>query len=234
MYAFELWCWRRLLRIPWTVRRSNQSILREINPEYLLEGLLLKLQYFGHLMQTVDSLEKTLILGKIEGKRRSGWQRMRWLIASPTQRTWIWANSGKSWRTEELGMLQSMQSQAPFSYFLNNNENWWDWKFKEPALNWIATRGSSPVRLECWTLMAGITFSLGTTKTCDVETTKTLRLWPTGLINQTAFLSWGFCGREAGLITELSLVYKLPEVVVLYCSGLGGEVLHSVVISWDS
>ena len=77
MYAFELWCWRRLLRIPWTVRRSNQSILREINPEYLLEGLLLKLQYFGHLMQTVDSLEKTLILGKIEGKRRSGWQRMR-------------------------------------------------------------------------------------------------------------------------------------------------------------
>ena len=65
------------MRIPWTVRRSNQSILREINPEYLLEGLLLKLQYFGHLMQTVDSLEKTLILGKIEGKRRSGWQRMR-------------------------------------------------------------------------------------------------------------------------------------------------------------
>ena len=65
------------MRIPWTVRRSNQSILREINPEYLLEGLLLTLQYFGHLMQTVDSLEKTLILGKIEGKRRSGWQRMR-------------------------------------------------------------------------------------------------------------------------------------------------------------
>ena len=77
MYAFELWCWRRLLRIPWTVRRSNQSILKEINPKYLLEGLLLKLQYFGHLMQTVDSLEKTLILGKIKGKRRSGWQRMR-------------------------------------------------------------------------------------------------------------------------------------------------------------
>ena len=75
--AFELQCWRRLLRVSWTARRSNQSILREINPEYLLEGLLLKLQYFGHLMQTVDSLEKTLILGKIEGKRRSGWQRMR-------------------------------------------------------------------------------------------------------------------------------------------------------------
>ena len=65
------------MRIPWTARRANQSIVKEINPEYLLEGLLLKLQYFGHLMQTVDSLEKTLILGKIEGKRRSGWQRMR-------------------------------------------------------------------------------------------------------------------------------------------------------------
>ena len=75
--AFKLWCWRRLLRVLWTAGRSNQLILKKINPEYLLEGLLLKLQYFGHLMQTVDSLEKTLILGKIEGKRRSGWQRMR-------------------------------------------------------------------------------------------------------------------------------------------------------------
>ena len=77
--AFELWCWRRLLRVPWTARRSNQSILKEISPEYLLEGLMLKLQYFGHLMQRTDSLEKTLMLGKIEGRRRRGWQRMRWL-----------------------------------------------------------------------------------------------------------------------------------------------------------
>ena len=79
--AFKLWCWRRLLRVPWTVRRSNQLILKEINPEYLLEGLMvkLKLQYFGHLMQRVDSLEKTLMLGKIESRRRRGWQRMRWL-----------------------------------------------------------------------------------------------------------------------------------------------------------
>ena len=78
--AFELWCWRRLSRVPWTARRSNQSILKEINPEYSLEGrmLKLKLQYLGHLMQRTDSLEKTLILGKIEGKRR-GWQRMRWV-----------------------------------------------------------------------------------------------------------------------------------------------------------
>ena len=79
--AFELWCWRRLLRVPWTARRSSQSIVKEISPEYSLEGLMLKLklQYFGHLMQRTDSLEKTLILGKIEGRRRRGWQRMRWL-----------------------------------------------------------------------------------------------------------------------------------------------------------
>ena len=79
--AFELWCWRRLLRVPWTARRSNQSILKEITPAYSLEGLMLKLklQYFGHLMQRTDSFEKTLMLGKIEGWRRRGWQRMRWL-----------------------------------------------------------------------------------------------------------------------------------------------------------
>ena len=79
--AFELWCWRRLLRVPWTARRSNQSILKEISPEYSLEGLMLKLklQYFGHLTQRTDSLEKTLMLGKIEGGRRRGRQRMRWL-----------------------------------------------------------------------------------------------------------------------------------------------------------
>ena len=79
--AFELWCWRRLLRVPWTARRSNQSILKEISPEYSLEGLMLKvrLQYFGHLVQRTDSLDKTLMLGKIEGRKRRGRQRMRWL-----------------------------------------------------------------------------------------------------------------------------------------------------------
>ena len=76
-----MWCWRRLLRAPWTAKRSNQSIIKEINPEYSLEGLILKLklQYFGHLMWRADSLEKTLMLGKTEGRRRRGWQRMRWL-----------------------------------------------------------------------------------------------------------------------------------------------------------
>ena len=79
--AFELWCWRRLLRVPWTERRSNQSILKEISSNYSLGGLMLKLklQYFGHLMWRADSLEKTLMLGKVEGRRRKGWQRMRWL-----------------------------------------------------------------------------------------------------------------------------------------------------------
>ena len=79
--SFKLWCWRRLLRVTWTARRSNQSILKEINSEYSLEGLMLKLklQYFGHLMQRADSLEKTLMLGKIEGKRRRRWQRITWL-----------------------------------------------------------------------------------------------------------------------------------------------------------
>ena len=79
--AFELWCWRRLLRVPWTARRSNKSILKEVHPEYSLEGLMLKLklQYFGELMQRTDSLERSLTLGKMEGRRKRGQQRMRWL-----------------------------------------------------------------------------------------------------------------------------------------------------------
>ena len=82
IHAFEPWCWRRLLIVPWTTRRSNQSILKEISPECSLEGLMLKLklQYFGHLMGRIDSSEKTLMLGKIEDERRRGWQRMRWLV----------------------------------------------------------------------------------------------------------------------------------------------------------
>ena len=107
--AFALWCWRRLLRVPWTARRSNQSILKEISPEYSLEGLMLKLklQYFGHLMRGTDSLEKILMLGKIEGRRRrdsKGWDGR---MASPTQWTWVWESSRSRWWTERTAVLQS-------------------------------------------------------------------------------------------------------------------------------
>ena len=96
--AFDPWCWRRLLKVPWTARRSNQSIRKEIIPECSLEGLMLKLKfrYFGHLMRRTDSFEKTLMLGKIEGRRRRGRQRIRCWMASPTQRTWVWLDFG-SW-----------------------------------------------------------------------------------------------------------------------------------------
>ena len=107
--AFELWCWRRLLRLPWTARRSSQFNLKEISPEYSLKGLMLKLkpQYFRHLMWRTDSFEKTLMLGKIEGRRRRRQQRMRWL-ASPTQWTWVWVNSGSWWWTGRPCVLQSI------------------------------------------------------------------------------------------------------------------------------
>ena len=96
--AFELWYWRRLLRVPWTSRRSYESILKKINPEYSLEGLMLKLklQSFGYLMHRADLFEKTLMLGKIENERRRRQQRMRWLMASLTQWSWVWVDSG-SW-----------------------------------------------------------------------------------------------------------------------------------------
>ena len=110
--SFELWCWRRLLRVPWTAGRSNQSILKEINPEYSLGPMpQLTLQYFGHLMQRANSLEKTLMLGKTEGRMRRGRQRMRWLDNIITQWTWIWANSGRYWRTGKPGVPQSMGLQ---------------------------------------------------------------------------------------------------------------------------
>ena len=104
--ASEVWCWRRLLRVPWTTRRSNQSILKELSPEYSLERLMLKLklQSSGHLTWRADSFEKTVMLGKTEGRRRRGWQ-MRWWVTSATQRTWVWANSEGEWRTRKSGML---------------------------------------------------------------------------------------------------------------------------------
>ena len=111
--AFELWFWRRLLRVPWISLRSNESILKEIIPGCSLEEMMLrlKLQYFGHLMWRVDSLEKTLMLGGILGRRNRGQQRWDGWIASPTRWTWVWVNSGSCWWTGRPGVLRFMQSQ---------------------------------------------------------------------------------------------------------------------------
>ena len=111
--SFELQGWRRLLRVPWTARRSNQSALKEINPEYSLERLMLKLkpQYFSPLMWRADSLEKTLMLGKIEDRKRRGDRGWDGWMESSTQWTWVWANSGRWWRIGKPGVLQSMGSQ---------------------------------------------------------------------------------------------------------------------------
>ena len=134
--AFELWCWRRLLWVPWTARRSNHSTLKEISSECSLEGLMLrlKLQYFGHLMWRVDSLEKTLMLGGIGGRRRRGRQRMRWLDGiTETRCTWVWVNSGRWWWTGRPGVL----------WFMGLQRVGHDWVTE---LNW--RKGGNPV--EVW------------------------------------------------------------------------------------
>ena len=126
--AFELWCWRRLLRVPWTARRSNQSILKEISPGCSLEGLILKLKlwYFGHLMQRADSFEKILMLGKFEGRRRRGQQRMRWLDGITDSTDMGWVDSGSWWWTGRPGVLWFMGSQRVGHDWVTEL-NWTDW-----------------------------------------------------------------------------------------------------------
>ena len=143
--AFELWCWRRLLRLPWTAKRSNQSILKEISPEYSLEGLMLKLklQSFGYLMRRTDSLEKTLMLGKIEGRRRRGRQRMRWLDSITDSMDMSLSKLRDWWWTGKPGVLQSMALQR-----IGHN---WATELNQPNMTGISIRkGERKTDRERW------------------------------------------------------------------------------------
>ena len=195
--AFELWCWRRLLRVPWTARRSNQSILKEISPEYSLEGLRLKLkfQYFCHLVWRNDTFEKTLMLGKTEGGRRKGHRGWDSWMASPTWWTWIWASSRSWWWTGKPGVL------SPWACKKSDTTEWLNWT----TLFVCPYQGQATLWRVMWS-RSGETMAPQGNKECDVVPAKHGG-WGTGkkkkkVTSPFSKSKWGMCAREALRKTE--------------------------------